>query len=56
MQSFFRLHGETKHIKLTMFTVKIRIRKKRLYQEFGYKYDRNVKGDILGTTSEKRAD
>lgn len=52
---FFQSHEETRHIKLALFAFKTRIGKRRLYKEFGYKYDRDTKGDVQEKLLEERA-
>lgn len=40
---YFKENKETKHIQLALFAFKTRISKKRLYLEFGYSYERELK-------------
>lgn len=55
--SFFRSYTETKHIRLALFAFKTRIGKQRLYNEFGYIYDRGTKGYVSkGLPEEKMLD
>ena len=54
---FFQEHQETQHIKLALFAYKTRMGKRRLYREFGYRYDKTTKGYLqVGVPAEKAID